>query len=447
MKRSLITYLNKWKAESPGKGRKPLILRGARQVGKTTLIEKWGEQAFRKVISINFERSSEMRKIFKEPEIGTLLLLLETHLKQKIDLHQDLLFLDEVQACPEVLERLRYFYEEIPQLALIATGSLLDFVLKKHDFSMPVGRVEFAYLGPMTYREFLLAQDEDRIVQFLDEWKVGQPFPAMIHEKCLGYLRKYFVIGGMPEAVLSWQQSGSLLDVQKIQQSLLSAFEADFGKYSSLVQVERLQKLFATLPLKIGGKTVFSKIDSHERSRDLSAAHELLRLARVVTPVYHSSCNGVPLRAEADLKFFKTLYLDVGLVSRALKLDFSDVAHIEDLTLVNQGMISEQFVGQELLASLPTFEPPELFYWAREQKSSSAEVDYVIQQGARIVPIEVKSGKTGRLKSLTLFLREKKKALGVRLNSEPPSRVKTPDFDLLSFPLYMAAWVRNIVLP
>ncbi len=443
MKRTLLDFLTQWKLKSPGKRRKPLVLRGARQVGKTTLVEEWGRANFKNVISINFEKSAEMRKIFRESEIPSILMLLEAHFKKKIDLDHDLLFLDEVQACPNALERLRYFYEDMPQLAVIATGSLLDFILRKHDFSMPVGRVEFAYLGPMTYREFLLAQGEERIVDFLDQWEEGKPFPVTIHDKCMGLLKKFFIIGGMPEAVLSWQQSGSLLEVQKIQQSLLSAFEADFGKYAKVVQVDRLQKMFATLPQKIGGKTVFAKINPHESSRDLSAAYELLKLARVITPIYHSSCNGVPLKSEADFKFFKTLFLDVGMVSRALKVDFADVAHLDDLSLVNQGMLSEQFVGQELLASLAPFEPPELFYWAREQRSSSAEVDYVIQHGSQIVPVEVKSGKTGRLRSLQLFLREKKKSLGVRLNSEPPSRLKTPDFELVSLPLYMAGWLKQ----
>ncbi len=444
MKRDFSNFLDQWKQVKPGLKRKPLIIRGARQVGKTTLIENWGRENFKKVHTVNFEKSAELRELFRETDLSQVILLLEIHFKEKLDVGNDLLFLDEIQACPEALPLLRSFYENLPALAVIATGSLLDFTLKKHDFSMPVGRVEFAYLGPMNYREFLLAVGEEKLVEYLDHWKLDQSFPHLVHEKCLDLLKKYALIGGMPEAILTWQHTHSLLEVQKIQQSLLSTFEADFSKYASHAKIGRVQQLFMRLPQRVGQKTVFSKLCPDERSRDLSAAYELLKLARVITQVLHSSCNGIPLGAEVDQKFFKTLFLDIGLVSRALKLDLSHFNDVAEVTLVHQGVVSEQFVGQELLSSLPEFEPPELHYWAREEKSSSAEVDYVIQQGSWVVPVEVKSGKTGRLRSLHLFLSEKKRQFGLRFNSEPPSYLKNNEFELLSLPLYMAGWARKI---
>ncbi len=365
-----------------------------------------------------------------------------------------LLFLDEIQAVPELLASLRYFYEELPELHVIAAGSLLEFALEDPSFSMPVGRIEYLHLGPMQLEEFLLAAGKDRLVTFLNEYSLGASMPEPLHNLFMDQLRTFLVTGGMPEAVAVYLNSHSWQECESTKHSLIATFQDDFNKYGKRVKHQRIQLLFRKIPLLVGSKFKYVNVDRNERSGDLAKALNLLFHARVASPVYHSACGGIPLGAVMNTKKFKVLFLDVGLMSTATGLNLLDFEKAEDVMRVNAGAICEEFIGQHLLFSQQPYCEPEVCYWLREKKNSSAEVDYVISEGALIVPIEVKAGKSGTLKSLHLFLREKHRSFGVRFNSHTPSVLESQtalpgvsniSYRLLSLPLYMVGQLRRLI--
>ena len=426
--------------------RKPLLIRGARQVGKSFLVREFGKKEFLTFVEINFERNPEFSKIFLGGTTNGVLQQLETHFhvplrKPETDV---LLFLDEIQAAPRVLPQLRYFHEEYPGLAVVAAGSLLDTMLAEEPQSMPVGRVEYFFLGPMIFEEFLEAKGDAGLLETISKYALGGEIPEFIHGKLLEAAREFFFVGGMPEAVATYATTHSLLEVERIKQSILSTFQDDFYKYVPRTHSERLRKVFRAITRHIGEKWKHVRVGAEERSRDVKRALDLLEEARVCYRVKHSAANGVPLGAEAREDFFKVLFLDVGLACGASGLEWKDLLDLGFFG-VARGAYAEQFVGQHLLYGLAPWREPELHYWARERRGASAEVDYVISKGAEIIPIEVKAGKAGTLKSLRLFVDEKKVGRAVRFNAEPPSILRENNFELVSLPLYLAGQLRRII--
>jgi len=265
-------------------------------------------------------------------------------------------------------------------------------------------------------------------------------------------VRLFLALGGMPAVIDNYRQDESLQEADGIKESILSTYQDDFAKYGERVKGERLRKMFVELPRHVGERLKYSRVDPHERAKDLARALDMLCLARVAHRVIHSSGNGVPLGAEEKRRRFKVLCLDVGLMARACGLSLLDFQG-DDLVQINIGACCEQFVGQHLLYSRRLDETPELHFWTREKQGSAAEVDYIISVGHHIVPVEVKAGKAGRLKSLHSFLREKQRDLGLRVGGAPPSLVEAttalPDgknvpFRLLSLPLYLVGQVRRL---
>lgn len=442
MDRQTLKYLKTWKSKPH---RKPLIIRGARQVGKSHLVKAFARDEGLALFELNFEKKPELAELFKSGDPAKILRLLEVQFNQEIVPANSLLFLDEIQSSPSLIPLLRYFHEELPELPVIAAGSLLEFILADHSFSMPVGRVEYLFLGPMTFDEFLPALGEEKLCQFLDSYQLTESIPTPIHNRLMERVKLFCQIGGMPEAVSVYQQTQSLQQVDEIKRNILSTYMDDFAKYRPKVHYERLVKVFRKAPLLIGEKIKYVNIDPHERSKDLSESLHLLGMARILHQIFHSACNGVPLGAEVNDKIFKILFLDVGLVSTACGLGAMDYEKADDLQLVNQGKISKQFVGQHLMYLRPPYAPPELYYWMREQKSASAEVDYVVAQGANVVPVEVKSGKTGMLRSLQIFVKEKNRPMAVRISSQPPSVVETGAFTLINLPFYMVGQFGRLI--
>ncbi len=433
--------------------RKPLIIRGARQVGKTTLVRLFADRFFDRLVEVNFERDPQLASLFASNDPATTVERLQLHLDLDIMPGGTLLFLDEIQAAPEVLATLRYFYEELPSLHVVAAGSLLEIALERPAFSVPVGRIEYLHLGPMQFEEFLLAAGKARLVRLLNEYELGDEIPAAIHQQLMHWLRSFLIVGGMPDAVRAFVDGDSHQESEAVKHSILTTFRDDFGKYGGRVDQNRLRKVFERLPLVVGDKLKYVHIDRGERAKDLADALHLLSLARVAYRVRHTAANGIPLGAEADDRKFKALFLDVGLMTTASGLTLLDLEQADDVMLVNRGALCEQLVGQHLLYSAPPWEEPQLFYWAREKPGSSAEVDYLVSQGREIIPVEVKAGKTGTLKSLHLFLREKGRRLALRLSSAPPSILEAATslsdgnnvpFRLVSLPLYMVGQVRRL---
>jgi predicted AAA+ superfamily ATPase len=451
MFRFALEYLKTWKSKPT---RKPLVIRGARQVGKTYLVRMFARKYFDQLVEINFEQDPEIASLFASKDPRKIVQLLELQYNISIQPGAALLFLDEIQATPELLVSLRYFYEQLPKLHVIAAGSLLELVLEEPSFSMPVGRIEYLHLGPMQLEEFLLAAGKDRLVTFLNEFSLGDSIPEPLHNRLMDLLRIFLVTGGMPEAVSVYINNNSWQECETIKHSVLATFQDDFNKYGKRVKHQRLQLLFKKIPLLVSSKFKYVNVDRNERSGDLAKALNLLFHARVASPVYHSSCSGIPLGATIHPKKFKVLFLDVGLMSTATGLNLLDYEKAGDVMRINAGAISEQFIGQHLLFSRHLYCEPEVFYWIREKKNSSAEIDYVISEGTLIIPVEIKTGKSGTLKSLHLFLREKHRSFGVRFNSDLPSLLESQTalaagpnipYLLLSLPLYMVGQARRLI--
>lgn len=450
MFRSALEYLRDWTTRA---SRKPLVIRGARQVGKSHLVRMLAEDAFENLLEINLEVEPDAATLFASKDPRAILELLEARYAVPVVPGSTLLFLDEVQAVPELLACLRYFYERMPALHVVAAGSLLDFALRDHTFSMPVGRIEYLHLGPMTFEEFLHALDKQQLVAFLADWTIGQDVPEAIHKELSRLLRRFVVVGGMPASVDAYVSSGAGDESEAVKQGILSTYRDDFAKYRKRSDPRRLEKLFSRIPHLVGRKFMYSQVDREDRSRELGAALEMLCLARVAHKVRHSAANGIPLRAEADERRFKVLFVDVGLVCRSSGLSILDLESAENPLLVNSGAVCEQFVGQHLVHSGEPYDEPEAFCWMREKSQSSAEVDYVISFGETIVPVEVKAGKTGTLKSLHVFLREKDRGFALRFNADKPSLLdattsladgRNRRFRLLSLPLYMVGQARRL---
>lgn len=450
MYRFALDHLKDWKEK---RTRKPLVIRGARQVGKSFLVEMFAKEAFENLVKIDLEKMADVASLFTSKSPNIIIPLIEAKLNVNIKPGKTLLFLDEIQASPEVFAAMRYFYEDLPSLHVIAAGSLLDLVLKEHAFSMPVGRIEYMYIGPMQFEEFLIAAQKEKLRQYLCEHELGKEVPPSIHNELMRMVRQFLMTGGMPEAVFAFLSSNSYRECESVQQSIISTYRDDFNKYAKRADPRRLEKIFNKAPQMVGQKFKYSQIDREERSRDLKAALDMLSMARVVYPVHHSSANGVPLRAESDDSMFKVLFLDVGLLNRSCGLGISEFEGVPDIMTVNAGAVCEQFVGQHLMYPQRFFEEPELFYWVREKKISNAEVDYLLSIGTDIVPVEVKAGKSGTLKSLQVFLCEKERGVGLRFNSDLPSVVNTMTslptgnnrpFKLISLPFYMIGQAKRL---
>jgi uncharacterized protein len=438
MKRTAEQYLTEWLMRT---GRKPLILRGARQVGKTTLVENWAKSRFESILKIDLERDYDMRDLFRpQSSFDPAEFLQQLFYLKKIRFipGKTLLFLDEIQAEPKAIACLRYFHELMPDLPVIAAGSLLEFALREFSYSMPVGRVEYLHLKPMTFLEFVEAVDGQELASFLDSVTFETVISAPLGKKLTGLLRAYFFVGGMPEAVLTYADKGGLMDVRRVQSSLIQTYQDDFSKYASRAMRIHILNAFDYVSRNVGKKVKYVNINRDAVSNDIKQGLFLLAQSRVIHLVHHTAATGVPLGAGKNLKHFKGLFLDVGLANRQCGIEMS---WDHDLLMVHEGALAEQFVGQELLCQTPFFEDPELFYWHREAKNANAEIDYLVPRGSDIVPIEVKSGKAGAMKSLFLFLREKRRTQAVRLYSGPLTRetltVDGNNVDLLSAPLFL----------
>ena len=402
IRRAVTTELIQW-FQNPHA--KPLLVRGARQVGKTWVCRRLGAEA-QDFLEINFEVEVSLRQVFEQyfgdPE--KLVRNLESYFSREIVPGKTLLFFDEIQECPSAIMSLRYFFEKMPQCRVIATGSLLEFALSELGF--PVGRVDFTWLHPLSFQEFLNALG----VSTKDDPDVD----AVANPKLREALMIYLQIGGLPKVVATWVETKSFLECQNLLQNLAAAYRADFSKYASRAKLEPVRIVFEQIPRLWGNVTKFSELTIDFRARELREAINLLRWAGLLTTALHTKANGVPLGAEASGTHFKLFSLDVGLGNRLLGLKLGDPILVNEL--IHRGGLMEQFVAQELRALSAWNEEPQLYFWQREKKSSQAEVDFVVARGPQVVPIEVKSGEKGKAKSLGIFISEKSSPFGLKLS-------------------------------
>ena len=311
---------------------------------------------------------------------------------------------------------------------------------------MPVGRIEYMYLEPLSFEEFLLAQKKYELARSLNTFTWDSEIPVFIHEKLMMLFKEYVIVGGMPEAVVHWVENHSLQGIGKVHRNLITTYRDDFGKYSGRISAESLDDVLAYVPKSLGKKFVYRSASQTAQISAIKSGMNLLGKARVCHKVKKTAANGVPLGAESHDAFLRVILLDVGLCSAILDISLHQLQEVAELELINKGGIAEQVVGQLLRTIRPFYQDPSLYYWMRPEKKASAEVDYVIQHKGAIVPVEVKAGSTGRLKSLHLFMGLKKLPLAVRINGEPPlkSKIHTKDhqgqsikYELTSIPFYL----------
>lgn len=437
MFRSVENDLLVWKTQV---NRKPLLLRGARQVGKSYVIEKFGKTQFDQLITINFELEPQFIGCFDILDPQKILRSIALLSGQVIMPGLSLLFLDEIQQCPQAIMALRYFKEKMPELHVIGAGSFLEFVINDDVYSQPVGRVQSLYMKPCSLYEYLLASKEAPLLEYLSEVSPLTGIETPLHEKLLEKCREYYILGGMPEVIDYYLKTKQFLGCEKIHASILEYYRRDLAKYREKINVAILEKCFTKAPGLIAKHFKYSDIDPDTPARDFKPALNMLTKAGITHSIYHTSANGLPLSLGVNEKKFKLLFLDVGLVKHALGLEAATLLS-EDLMLINQGDLAEQFVGQELIAYQKSYEAASLFYWEREKTGSQAEVDYIVSIGPHIYPIEVKAGKTGRLKSLNLFLHEKalasKQSIGICISQKPLSFERSASQGILNVPFYM----------
>lgn len=421
--RTIDTALLAWKNEVV---RQPLLLRGARQVGKSSSIRHLGKQ-FESVVEINFERNPEYRKAFADTRDPKLLCsLIGAITRQPITPGKTLLFLDEIQAAPEALMALRFFCEELPDLHLVAAGSLLEFTLKGIP-SFGVGRIRSLFMFPFSFDEFLTVMGEQLILEQKKKATHSAPLPDLIHQKLIRLLRTFLIIGGMPQVIMKFVKTGDIETSLSLMDSLIVSYMDDFAKYKQSVSPDQLKTVFDKVAQRAGQKFVYSHVSEKMSIGQVKTALDLLVMAGIILPVTHTAANGIPLGAEVNMKNRKYLMLDTGLMYRLANLRPEDLLLSDEITFINKGAIAETFVGLELLKNSTPSLRGALYYWHRESRSSNAEVDYVISCGGEIVPIEVKAGTKGSMQSLRLFMEEKKSRRGIRVSLENFARYDNID--------------------
>ena len=421
-KRNIDIQLENWRKSSD---HKPLLIRGARQVGKSTAIRHLGK-SFKYFLEINLEKQPELQPLFPDDiDVKRTCQLLSVMVGIPIVPGETLLFIDEIQECQNAIRALRYFREDYPELHVIAAGSLLEFAIEELP-SFAVGRIRSLYLNPFSFDDFLSAQGLQSLIEFKTQATItGTPIPDAIHRKLVDQLRTFYLVGGMPESVAKWVETNDYLQCQEIQDDILTGYEADFPKYKKKINPQLLSATMKSAAVQSTKKFIYSKVSGDYKTAEVKKALDMLTKAGILIPVTHTDANGLPLGDERDDSIRKMLLLDTGLMLRLLNMTLGDdtIITTQILTasaadLVNKGSFAEMLAGLELLHYLSPNLHHELFYWMRQARNATAEVDYVLSQNMQVLPVEVKAGVQGGMKSLWDFMRDKNLTQAVRCSLE-----------------------------
>ena len=419
--RIIDQYLNEWAARP---NHKPVLLRGARQVGKSTAVRHLGEQ-FKYFVEINLEKQPEYKPLFQQNlDVKNIVPQMAAMYGTPILPEETLLFIDEIQDCKEAIMALRYFKEDMPELHVVAAGSLLEFVLDDIP-TFGVGRIHSMFMYPMTFDEFLLACGERLLMEARNQALPSTPLPTPLHDKLIRLLRTFILVGGMPESVAKWVETHDYLQCQEIQDDIVSGYEADFPKYKKKVDPQLLRMTMRSAAQQATKKFMYSHVPGEYKTLEVKKALDLLIKANIIIPVTHTNSSGLPLGDGKDDGVRKLLVLDTGLMLRLLNMAMGNVTelttHILTATaadLVNKGPMAEMLAGLELLHYCTPNLQHELFYWQRQAKNATAEVDYVLPNETHILPFEVKAGIQGGMKSLWDYMRERKLSQAIRCSLE-----------------------------
>lgn len=433
MKRDAYKKLLDWKRSTAPK---PLILNGARQVGKTYLLKQFANQEYLNHFYLNFEEEPALLTLFQDSlKPAVLLDKLSIYYNHAIMPQETLIIFDEIQASPEALNSLKYFQEEAPEYSIIAAGSLLGIKLANTK-GFPVGKVQFLNLYPLSFFEFLDAINRNKLRIHLESHMTLTPLPDIFHEELLTLLKKYFYIGGMPEAVYEYSKTQSLINIRAIQEAILKAYDLDFSKHAPKEDIMKINAVWHSIPQQLAKenkKFIFSALKQSARGREYEDAIQWLLEAGLILKVHHLTRPTLPLPHYGDTSAFKIFMLDVGLLSAMAHIPVQSVLHQEALFSEFQGAFTENYIAQVL----QSLQYP-LYYWTSE---NSAEVDFIIQHGLEVLPLEVKAGESRRKKSLLVY---RDKYQPKRLLRASTRNLKQ-DGDLCNIPLYLVSQLPHML--
>lgn len=434
MRRELYHNLIEWKKDTR---RKPLLLQGVRQVGKTWLIEHFGKNEYTNYIYVNFEETPEAKSIFSSDLIPQKIIENIGLWKNiKINKTDTLIFFDEIQLCPEAITSLKYFQEKAPEYHVISAGSLLGVSIGKST-GFPVGKVNFLTLYPLSFKEFLMALNEDLLVERLTLHQVEKSIPEIVHTKLIDYFKMYLFLGGMPEVIRDYIENKDIKGARQIQFEILKSYHRDFSKYASSFEALKIAAIWGSVPSQLAKenkKFKFSLIHDKARSNTYELAMEWLKKAGLLYLVYQLKVAKLPLAGYADLSKFKIFSLDTGLLGAMLNISSEIIIKPDSLFTEYNGAFIENYVCSEL----KRMTEEEIYYWTSDRE---AEVDFIIHYQDEIVPIEVKSGLSKDLKSLRIFEEKFKSKRIIRVS--PRIFVKHDSF--INIPLYGIMGLKSIL--
>jgi uncharacterized protein len=451
MERLIATELDAW---LEGPDRRALVVRGARQVGKTWLIRDLARRHSLGLIEINFERDPGHARLFDGSSPLQVLRELSLLTAKDLQPRTSLLFIDEIQAAPAVLAKLRWFTEELPQLAVVAAGSLLEFALGGQGFSMPVGRVTYRFVEPLSFNEYLAAHGEAQLLERLAVWSPDEVLSPWVHEKAGAFYERYSMVGGMPAVVRADVEQDDPRHCRRLQTDLMATYRDDFAKYVGRMDPRLLDRVLVSVASQLGDKFVYSRTGTEVKHNQAKRSLELLAKSRLITLAPHSTADGIPLAGASDPRKRKALFLDVGLAHAILRTPAAQAfPRLSDLAPGIRGKLAEQLVGQHLRVLKPgSGDEPLLHYWQRSA-GRPGEIDYVVEIDQVVVPVELKAGASGSMKSLHQFMHDKGLGLALRVDTNPPSTmdvdVKTTQgqrsrYRLLSLPGYLVWRARDL---
>jgi predicted AAA+ superfamily ATPase len=430
IERYIDTLLQEWKH---GSSLKPLLLRGARQVGKSWAVEHLGE-SFDYFIEVNFEKRPEVKEVFqKVHDVHELANNLGMLYNKPVEAGKTLLFLDEIQASPEAIRSLWSFKEDFPDLHVIAAGSLLEFTLKELP-SFGVGRIRSLFVYPFSFDEFLVAEGKSTWVQAKQEASAEKPLLTALHQDLVQHYRTFLMVGGMPASVAAWVTAHDYRKCQTELDDIQLAYYDDFAKYAKKVDPTLLRNTLQSVILQIGNKFMYSKVEGGYRAEEVKKALGLLCDAGIIKRVSHTAANGLPLGAGVNEKFRKYIYLDSGLLLRILDMDLGSARQLSELILagsvedlVNKGGLAEMVLGWEIVKYNNPRSQHDLYYWENTAEGTRSEVDYIVARDLKVLPVECKAGVSGKMKSLRLFMRQKHLTDAVRCSLENFSLLENHD--------------------
>ena len=423
MKRNAIKELYEWKENND---RKPLVILGARQVGKTWLMKEFGKEAYKKCAYVNFEDNDDLRGMFEHDfDIQRIIANLQWATDVTID-EDTLIILDEIQEAPRGITALKYFQEKAPQYHVVAAGSLLGIAMHKND-SFPVGKVDFMHLYPLSFYEFLNAIGEKKMVDLLQakDWTMLTMVRAKFEER----LRQYYFVGGMPAAVLAFVNDGDLNKVRTIQKSIIEAYERDFSKHAPAIEVPRIRMVWHSIPSQLSKenrKFIYGMIKEGARAKDFELAIEWLKDAGLIYKVNRCKKAQLPLAAYEDFSAFKMFLSDIGLMGAMSNIPVQSLLNGNMLFSDFKGALTEQFVLQQM----KTNQSLSIYYWSAD--NSRGEIDFLVQQEEKVIPIEVKAEENLQAKSLRVFVERNPGLKGYRFSMSP---YREQDW-LVNYPLY-----------